>query len=560
VCGVGMTSVALESPINTLLLVPTKLLVINKVRQYPSRRCGYYVQGVTGDIDDSQLNYYVSTYGNSQPLKFICTYDSFSRVLPFAQRDDVQIVVDESDKIISMAPLKATKNCQQDIMNYMLSELEKIQERVTFISSTPVPLKYFEDTTGAWLDSLDHIVYNWTSTIAVTPMMCKRRSPLKSLKKEVIEPIVSSGIVNLGDRAFRKAIIFMNSVESICQVVNDCCISDISGIICSYSDTADKKLHRSNLGGIRVTDYNNLPTFTFITSTGFQGIDLDDAEAMNIIVTSGSSDVNSSWMLDLQLDVKQAVSRNRNKNNPNSDRFVFFYNQGIFDCDPNEILEKINATEERIKLQSGEFNKIQILDDQEFLSSLMLRYTYRDDNGTLTLNNLVFNHDRYTAIEVVKMYHSGFLMMSNIASTFSSPITIQTPKTSKSTSYQSIYKKYTEQLGGVQVAWTPEELSCENYNLIDSCYNQAGRLYENLDYAKKVLDVITSCDLSNVESAVKKVIKPGKHYCTELKETLQKIYDECGYNRKAKSTDIYDYYPQSLQPLSSHDGRYINVK
>lgn len=50
VCGVGMTSVAIECKRNTLILVPTKLLVSNKVCQYPNERCSYHLQGVTGDI------------------------------------------------------------------------------------------------------------------------------------------------------------------------------------------------------------------------------------------------------------------------------------------------------------------------------------------------------------------------------------------------------------------------------------------------------------------------------------------------------------------------------
>ena len=128
----------------------------------------------------------------------------------------------------------------------------------------------------------------------------------------------------------------------------------MSGIICSNSNEQETKLKRAKLDGIRVRDFSNLPTFTFITSTGFQGIDLDDPEAMNVVVSSGNTKDylngdSPSMMLDLRLDIKQAVSRNRNRNNPNADRFVFFYNLDIFDIDVPALIGKIDALQQRIE-------------------------------------------------------------------------------------------------------------------------------------------------------------------------------------------------------------------
>jgi hypothetical protein len=59
---------------------------------------------------------------------------------------------------------------------------------------------------------------------------------------------------------------------------------------------------------------------------------------------------------------------------------------------------------------------------------------------------------------------------------------------------------------------------------------------------------------------VKKVIAPGKYSCKELKEKLQKVYADNGYNRTAKATDINDYYPNSSRPTSSSTGKYIIVR
>ena len=288
-CNVGMTSVAIEEGCNTLLLVPTKLLVENKASQYPSDRCIYYVQGVTGDIDDYTIQSYIKQCQVRQPLKFICTYDSFKRVLWFAQRDDVKIVVDESDKVFVQARLKSESTMDIDVLNSMLQELEPLQDRVTMISSTPVPVSYFQGTYGEWIMGLDQYKFTWTTSMTVTPMMCKRRMPTDALKKEVILPIVAGKDAVIGDRSFRKAIIFLNSVTSICKTIKECGIEGCSGIICSNSNEQEAKLKRARLDDIRVRDFFHLPTFTFITSTGFQGIDLYDPEAMNVVVSSWNS-------------------------------------------------------------------------------------------------------------------------------------------------------------------------------------------------------------------------------------------------------------------------------
>lgn len=560
VCGVGMTSVALENDMHTLLLVPTKLLVENKVNQYPNQRCTYTLQAVTGDVDDTAIKYYVDNYQNQQPLKFICTYDSFFRLLPFAQQDNVRVIVDECDKMVSMSPLKVRQDGKADVINYMLTELEKIQDRVSFISSTPIPLGYFQGTSGAWLNELVHYVFNWTTAIRATPILCKRAKPVEALKKEVIQKIVANGVANIGDRTFGKAIIFMNSVKAICDVIHDCGIEDKSRIICSSSNEASSKLFDYGYDRLRLYDYGNLPIFTFITSSGFQGIDLYDQNAMTVVVSKGSGRKDSSFMLDLQLDVKQAVSRNRNKTNPNIDRFIFFFNQGVFDKSWNEVFAEINNEEKEVSYQVGEFRKINIVDDKKYLPPILRRYSYRDEKNRLCVNNLLFNYEKYTALEVIRMYQNGFEIMANITTTFNSPITVAKPREYQLTSYKSIHDKYKEQLSRQNVSWSAEEQACENFILVDRCYRITGKLYSRSNDAKAAIAQEEAKKSIDIASVVKSRIKPGKWACKDLKTELQQIYDSIGYAQTAKATDIRAYYPDSSDPISSDNGRYINVK
>lgn len=563
-CGVGMTSVAIEENYNTLLLVPTKLLVENKANQYPSSRCDYYVQGVTGDVDDYTIRYYFNQCQGRQPAKYICTYDSLYKMLPFAQMEDVHIVVDESDKVFSQSHMKSDSTMDMDVLNYMLKALEPLQDRVTMISSTPVPVDWFKGTCGEWIMGLDQYIYTWTTSMTVTPMMCKRRLPTDALKKEVIQPIVAGKDAVVGDRTFKKAIIFLNSVNSICKTIKECGIEGLSGIICSNSNEQEAKLKKAKLDGIRIKDFFHLPTFTFITSTGFQGIDLDDPEAMNVVVSSGNTKDylngdSPSMMLDLRLDIKQAVSRNRNRSNPNSDRFVFFYNLDIFDIDVPALIGKIDALQKRIEDYCKGMNIGFAIVDPMGISEIYKRYTYID-GGKLFLNHMSFNFDKYLATNVIRLYQSGFALMSNMSSTFSGPINVAKPRESRETSYKPICDKYQAQVDGAPVEWTPEELACENYVLVDRCYKVFGRVFYDSDYAKRLVEASDAHNAVDIESEVKKVIKPGRYNCKDLKGLLREVYEANGYNRTAKATDIFDYYPDSSRPTSSSRGKYIIVR
>ncbi len=564
-CNVGMTSVAIEEECNTLLLVPTKLLVENKANQYPSSRCPYYVQGVTGDVDDNTIqDYFKQQCQRRQPAKYICTYDSFARMLPFAQMDNVRIVVDESDKVFSQSHLKSDSTMDIDVLNSMLKALELLQDRVTMISSTPVPVDYFQGTCGEWIMGLDQYIYTWTTSMTVTPMMCKRRLPTDALKKEVIQPIVAGKDAVVGDRTFRKAIIFLNSVNSICKTIKECGIEGLSGIICSNSNEQEGRLKKAKLDGIRIKDFFHLPTFTFITSTGFQGIDLYDPEAMNVVVSSGNTNDylngdSPSMMLDLRLDIKQAVSRNRNRSNPNADRFVFFYNLNIFDIDVPTLIGKINALQQRIMDYCKGMNIGFEVVDPMGISEIYKRYTYID-GGKLFLNHMSFNFDKYLATNVIRLYQSGFALMSNMSSTFSGPINVAKPRESRETSYKPICDKYLAQLNGEPVEWTPEEMACENYMLVDRCYNEFGKVFYDSNYARSLVEASDARNAVDMVLEVKKVIKPGKYSCKELKVKLQDVYSANGYNRTAKATDIKDYYPDSSGPISSDMGKYIIVR
>lgn len=94
----------------------------------------------------------------------------------------------------------------------------------------------------------------------------KRQYPYKSLQEEIIRPIKATGAVTIGDREIRKVIVFINSVENILKIVRECQLNpDDVAILCGDNTRNDYKIR----GYKRIDRPDNLPRYTFITSTGF---------------------------------------------------------------------------------------------------------------------------------------------------------------------------------------------------------------------------------------------------------------------------------------------------
>ena len=59
ICGCGLTSIALENHLNTIIAVPNIPLVVNKASQYPNQRYKGEILGVNGGISKEDIYQYV---------------------------------------------------------------------------------------------------------------------------------------------------------------------------------------------------------------------------------------------------------------------------------------------------------------------------------------------------------------------------------------------------------------------------------------------------------------------------------------------------------------------
>jgi hypothetical protein len=526
-CGCGLTTVALESNENVIIAVPSQALIENKVVQYPNNRCNYKILGVMAGITENDVNEYIK---GVDVIKIMVTYDSLYKVEHLLYT--CRLIIDESDKLLSSSNLKSSSkkgSKDVDVTTKVFELAEKYKDSVSFISATPTPLEYLPK----WVSEIPNVKMEWSNTTKATPILMERTYPFKSLIQEVLLPMELMGGVVLAGTTVTKAIIFMNSVTNIVKVIREAKLNtDDVAIVVGNSIKNDEKINGYN----RLKDPTNLPKYTFITSTGFQGIDLVDKEAVSIVV---SNTTKSYFMIDMLTDLKQAISRQRDKNNPNYNKFVYIYNQSIFNKTEEELLSDIDSRKKSITqaIKLWDFAKEQgIQDGFQYTEEHTDFITYTNFNEVTEeyiLNENLFNCDRYFILHTRNQYSKGFDIKGN----FSSTVDISAPQLIESVNYEDIVRAYEK---GEDI--TKYEYKIEYYNLIQDCVKLYNKVWYNYTYAKSMVKNYRN-NYGKLVVTVHSKFKMNEFYSNgEVKDKLQEIYDSLGLNRKAKATDIFELF------------------
>src|SRR5690606_34085727 len=160
-------------------------------------------------------------------------------------------------------------------------------------------------------------------------------------KEEVIDNMVKYGEATVNGRTFKKAVIFINSLNAILRIIRGSKLpKEEVAILCGKSLKNDIKIK-----GYKRFTGGELPKYLFCTASGFTGIDLYDKDSINIVV----SNVGRSFtMLDYMTDVKQAVSRNRSEENPHKNTYLYFYNKNVLEIPEEELLTDIERIRSKL--------------------------------------------------------------------------------------------------------------------------------------------------------------------------------------------------------------------
>lgn len=167
ICGCGMTSVALENNLDTILLVPNIELATNKAAQYPNERSSFTLLPVWGNTTEEEIARYV----DSVPvIKIVCVYDSLRKVEHLLER--CRLIIDESQELLTLS-----RNVERArSIAYVFDTARYFTHNLSFISSTPTPLEYMP----SWVSEMPRLNMNGQTA--------ERRSPSYAIIASPTEP------------------------------------------------------------------------------------------------------------------------------------------------------------------------------------------------------------------------------------------------------------------------------------------------------------------------------------------------------------------------------------
>lgn len=519
VCGCGLTTVALENNIPTIIAVPTIYLATNKAEQYPNKRFKGNILSVWGETTLSNINEYIN---NTKLPKILCTYDAIPKIKHLLETGKYRFIIDECNEI-----RKLYKSSRHNAATELFKVAFNYKDITSFISATPLDVKYLPD----WISTIPQVKMIWENTIKASPILFKRTYPFKSLISEILLPLKVNNSLTVANKTFSSVIVFINSVEKIKEVIkssglnqNDC------RIICGDSMKNDVKIC-----GIKRYNPNDECKYLFITASGFCGIDIYMKNAMTVVI----SNTAKNWqMVDLLTDLKQAVSRQRDKSNANYGSYIYIYNQSVFSKSEEELLAELESIKDGIRNGIDLYNYAVDNDKLSGFSSSndFIAYTQLDGNYRI-LDESAFKADLYFILETRKQYTKGFDLTTSLENFEEiKPIEVEL----ETIDYKDLVNHFRLNNVDGKINWDKYSNKTEWITLIESSYKFYKTTWMNVTEAKQMVDNYGD-DFELMKIQIKKMFNVGKTYSRkEVKEKLQAFYNSVGLKRKAKHTDLME--------------------
>lgn len=358
--------------------------------------------------------------------------------------------------------------------------------------------------------------------------------------------------------------IFLNSVEGIDWIIRNAGLTpDNTRVICSQSSGKQNaaKLHGFPTSSTKDT----VRMFNFYTSTAFEGCDIYDERGRTFIV---SEPYKTHTMPDISTSFIQIAGRVRNSTYGGEVIHLYGITGNRKTVSPDEF-EK--ATWEAVEKAEHDMEHINALSD-ELRASIIRNLPYlngkfiREEDGKLSVDRDMARYEIVGYRVVNGVYSSQITVedeMRKNGISIEDSGSITTPKniqamTASRTSFKEIYRRYSEIRHGKPIMFTTDweiELAEAVYPFIRDAYTKLGdQRIKALKYrVGAIQDALTAMskadtDLKIVEMADRRFPKQTPIPVKKIKEELQKIYDTLGISRRAKSTDMGQWYDTTTAP------------
>lgn len=358
--------------------------------------------------------------------------------------------------------------------------------------------------------------------------------------------------------------IFLNSVEGIGWIIRNAGLTpDNARVVCSQSNG---KQNAAKLHGFHISSTSDpVRMFNLYTSTAFEGCDIYDDKGRTFIV---SEPYKTYTMPDIATSFIQIAGRIRNSMY-NGEVIHLYGTTGNHKTVSPDEFERV--TWETVKKTEQDLQHINAL-SEEFRASIIRNLPYInepfviEDNGKLTVDRNMAKLEivGYRVVNGVyssqvtvedEMKKNGISIEESDSDT--APKNIQTMTQSR-TNFKDIYTRYSEVRREKPIMFKTDweiELSEAIYPFIRDAYTKLGDQKVNaLKYrVGAIQDALTAMskidtDLKIVEMADRRFPKQTPTPVKKIKEELQKIYDTLGISKRAKATDMEQWYDTATAP------------
>ena len=529
-----------------------------------------------GEIEE----YCMSRSINGLPCKILVTYDSYRIVKDILEKlgwfDRFYTIVDEFQSILHDARFKSDTE---------LKFLEYLRQSLTayFVSATPMMDEYLE-----MLDEFRDLPYyelDWYTEdpgrIIKPDLDVFVMRTVGEKVSEIIQKYLSGDFEEIV--VFRngvptkvvsdEAVFYVNSVNHITSIIKKNNLTpDQCNILCSDTPDNLKKIQRRLGKSFRIGEVPlegvKPKMFTFCTRTVYLGADFYSLCARSFIFSDSNID---SLAVDIAEDLPQILGRQRLFENPWKNSAVFYYRstanyREMKEEDFKKIIdEKKKDTEKLLKVYNSAPNDTKFTLAKNY-QKVANSYNYRDDyvavnkihtsDGNVILkpviNNLVLvNEIRAFRIQQID-YKDRFTVFSTVHNTL-------TPDDIVNQEVSSFLKIYT----GLTTIYDKLKLLCEYGLSQDSINIVLGQISDsdeiksyylsitpsrlralgyNVTRIKRELNIVTfSQEL--LEKSMYLEFKVGDRLSlSDIKVKLINIYESINYDRKAKATDLENYF------------------
>jgi hypothetical protein len=271
------------------------------------------------------------------PLKIIVTYDSFRQLkdvlIEFGLLDSFQVIVDEFQSIFVDSRFKSDTELE------FVNVLQGI-DKVCYLSATPMMRTYLQRIPE--FANLPYYELDWESA---DPGRTRKPNLKVRIIDSIYEPIkrivreyrkgkfetfreVDKDTGQIRTIESREAMIFVNSVKNIIQIIKKCGIQpEEVNILCSNTPDNQAKFNKGLgskkyiIGKVPLKDEPR-KMFTICTRTVYLGADFYSDNARTFILSDANVDCLA---VDISLDLPQILGRQRLEENPWKNSAEFYY-------------------------------------------------------------------------------------------------------------------------------------------------------------------------------------------------------------------------------------------